>query len=165
MIIAKKLLRDYLILVGIPLVIVLAILKFGEHIQAALAIDGPWVMQTDLPPDASPCADALASFEGRNLVISQSGRYLTAIWDHEPRTKFYGSLRDRAFSLSSLASTSKTGCGASALLLEGRIVDGNGARSLEARLRLPDCGGCGELALYSSPRSIGRRAVPVRGYH
>ena len=163
--VAKKLLLDYMMLVGIPLAIVLVILKLGEHLQASPAIDGAWVMQTDALQDTSPCASTFASFGGRSLVISQSGRYLTAIWDHQPRTKLYGSLRDHAFSLSSVRPPSKTDCGNAALLLEGRIVDGNGARSLEARLRLPDCSACQELALYSSPRSIGRRAVPVRGYH
>ena len=163
--VAKKLLIDYMMLVGIPLAAVLVILKLGEQLKAAPAIDGAWMMQMDAPRDASACASTFASFGGRSLVISQSGRYLTAIWDHQPRTKLYGSLRDHAFTLSSARPASKTGCDDAALLLEGRIVDGNGARSLEARLRLPDCSGCGELALYSSPRSIGRRAVPVRGYH
>lgn len=162
---ARKLLVDYLILVGIPALIVVAILKFGENMRGTPAIDGAWVMRSELPKNPGPCDSLRAAFSGRSLVISQSGRYLTAIWDDEPRRKLYGSLEHRKFRLSSLGGPAQDGCDAAKLLLDGEIVDGNGARSLEARLMLPECGGCGEFTFYANARSISRRAVPVRGYH
>jgi hypothetical protein len=162
--ITKRLFIDYLILVGIPLAIIVVLLQFGEYIQAPPTIDGAWVMQAESPESANPCWEVLSSFGGRSLVISQSGRYISAIWDHRPRTRLYGLLENREFTLSSLRS-SETGCDEAAARLNGRIVDGNGGRSLEARLQLPGCGDCAELEIYSNPRAIGRSAVPARGYH
>lgn len=162
--ITKRLMVEYLVLVGIPLAVILVLLQFGEYIQAAPAIDGAWVMQAESPPGANQCSAAVAGFGGRSLVISQSGRYLTAIWDHRPRTKLYGVLEHREFTLTALGD-SESGCHEATARLNGRIVDRNSGRSLEARLQLPGCEGCAELAFYSNPRAIGRRAVPARGYH
>lgn len=162
--ITKRLVVEYLILVGIPLAIILVLLRFGEQIQAAPTIEGAWVMQAETPSGANPCSQVLAGLGGRSLVISQSGRHITAIWDHRPRTKLYGVLEHREFTLSALG-TAETGCDEAAAMLNGRIVDGNGGRTIEARLQLPGCAGCAELEIYSNPRAIGRSAVPARGYH
>lgn len=153
----KRLVAGYLTLVGLPLVAVLLILKLGEGIQPPPAIDGAWLMEATEPMAGGDCAGFLGGFAGRTLTVSQSGRFLSASWDHQPQTTMRGTLEGNEFTLSS-AGEPQGGCEQGPLRIDGLVLEAGGKHALDARLSAPACDGCGELKL-SSPSQSGRSAT------
>jgi hypothetical protein len=162
--IARRLTIGYLCLVGLPLVVVLLIVRLGESIRALPAVEGSWVMEAPAQPrPAGDCAGFLQGFAGRTLSVSQSGRFLAASWDHQPKTKLRGLLEGSEFTLSS-AGKLRDACEEAPLRIEGLVLEAAGKHTLSASLSVPTCVGCGELKLVSVSRGGSSAAVLPRGF-
>ncbi len=73
----RSAITTYIVLVGLPLVLMLGVLKLGEKLEAPPSISGEWVIeQASAVPDA--CADEAKAVWNRTLSVSQSGQYLNA---------------------------------------------------------------------------------------
>jgi hypothetical protein len=162
--IARRLAIGYLCLVGLPLIAVLLIVKLGEGIPALPSVEGSWAMEAPAQPaPAGECAGFLQGFGGRTLSVSQSGRFLAASWDHQPKIKLRGLLEGSEFTLSSAAKL-RGACEEAPLRIDGLVLDAAGQRTLSARLSVPACAACGELKLVSVSRGGGTAAVLPRGF-
>ena len=161
--IARRLVVGYLSLVGLPLLAVLLILKFGEGIPALPAIEGSWVMEAQTQAEGGACSAFLGEFAGRTLSVSQSGRFLAASWDHRPKTRMRGLLEGSQFTLTSVGEP-RGACEEGPLQIEGLVFDAKGMHALDARLSVPACGGCGELKLVSLSRGGRSAAVLPKGF-
>jgi hypothetical protein len=162
--IARRLAVGYLCLVGLPVVAVLLIVKLGEGIQALPAVEGSWVMEAPaqpLPP--GECAAFLRGFAGRTLSVSQSGRFLAASWEHQPKTKMRGLLEGSEFTLSS-AGRLRDACEGAPLRIDGLVLGAAGKHTLSASLSVPECAECGQLRLVSLSRGGGSAAILPRGF-
>jgi hypothetical protein len=162
--VAKRLVAGYCTLVGLPLLVVLLVLKLGEGITAAPTIDGAWVMdaRADSAGDGD-CAAFLEQFGGRTLTVSQSGRFLSASWEHRPDTTLRGELAGDRFTLSS-AGEAQGSCEQAPLRIDGHLLGAQGKHTLNARLSLPSCAACGGLELVSLSHNGSAAAVLPRGF-
>jgi hypothetical protein len=162
--IARRLVVGYFSLVGLPLLIVLLILKLGEGIQGPPSIDGSWVMEAQShSPAPGECSPFLAGFAGHTLSVSQSGRFLAAAWDNQPGLKLRGMLEGNEFTLSS-AGKLRGNCEQVPLRIDGRVFEARGKHALDARLSVADCGACGELRLVAVSRGAGSTVVLPKGF-
>jgi hypothetical protein len=168
----KRLVAGYLTLVGLPLLLVLLILKLGEGIRPPPSIDGAWVMdaktnsretESQKTEAGADCAGYLGAFSGRTLTVSQSGRFLSASWDHYPETTLRGQLEGKQFTLTSGGKPTGA-CDAAPLRIEGLLLETEGKHALDARLSVPSCRGCGELELVSLSHNGSSTAVLPRGF-
>jgi hypothetical protein len=148
--VTKRLLGGYLIMVGIPVVVIAIVMHVGGALVAPPSINGDWIMQWETPDAAAKCEDRLP--DGSALAISQSGRHLTAHWNQNRAASMRGTLDNGHFTLCSLGSSSEE-CSYDPLHLSGRILEENGSRRLEVRLdSIAD--DCKDLVLLSSWRRI-----------
>jgi hypothetical protein len=162
--VAPRLVVGYFSLVGLPLLVVLLILKLGEGIHAQPSIDGSWVMEAQSQPQTSgDCSRFLGEFVGHTLMVSQSGRFLAASWDHRPEIKMRGLLEGSEFTLNS-AGRVRDGCEEAPLRIDGRLLEAAGKHALDAHLSVPECSACGELKLVSLSRGGRSAAVLPRGF-
>jgi hypothetical protein len=86
-----KVVVQYLLLVGIPLLCLLGVLWAGADLQAPQSVGGVWAVAID-PSTALGCA-GMDTWEGDpQLVISQSGDQLTLLFNDTSRTRLDGKL-------------------------------------------------------------------------
>jgi hypothetical protein len=162
--VAKRLVAGYFTLVGLPLLVVLLVLKLGEGIAAPPAIDGAWVMEArGVAPADGDCSAFLQEFGGSTLTVSQSGRFLSASWEHRPDTTLRGELAGDRFTLSSAGEAQGT-CEQAPLRIDGYLLQAQGTHALDVRLSLPSCNACGGLELVSLSHNGGAAGVLPRGF-
>ena len=156
--VVKRLVAGYAAMVGVPLLILLIVFSAGSKLVAPPAIDGAWTMQP-ASPALEGCPQAVADVAGGALVISQSGRHLTAHWTHDKARGLSGVIDERRFVLCS-ARRSNEECSLDPGRLEGRILEEDGARRLEVRLPPESGAECKELIVQSGWREI-KRGLPT----
>jgi len=79
----RRFVLAYILLVGVPLLGLAGVLKFGRGLSAPISVDGVWKLSTDgthLPPQ---CAKGLAFLQGSLMTFSQSGKDVTVTVNSE----------------------------------------------------------------------------------
>lgn len=76
--ISRRLLIEYLLMVGLPLVLMLAVLHQGRTIEAPAEVQGSWKFTLSGSTATGSCDPVLQDVAGFAISISQSGSYLTA---------------------------------------------------------------------------------------
>ena len=76
--ITRRLLIEYLLMVGIPLILLLGVLHQGRSLQAPAEIQGDWKLALNSSAATPAPCGPLRGLDGSAIVISQSGSYLTA---------------------------------------------------------------------------------------
>lgn len=67
----------YILLVGLPLLGLVAVLKVGRQLSAPISLQGEWKLETQVVhPQSAPCGQLLAMFQDSIMGISQSGKGL-----------------------------------------------------------------------------------------
>jgi hypothetical protein len=153
----------YLVLVGVPLLAIVLALRAGGGISAPVSIDGVWELESPSLGAFGNCPGALPLAAGNAFEIVQSGRFLIAKFQQDPKTTLSGVLDQRRFILCSLGDLSEA-CSRDSLHLNGGVLEEGAARRLELHLR-PHSEGCGEVVLLSNWRPIKVAASPQRGYN
>lgn len=148
----KRLLSGYLMMVGIPLIVIVVVMNAGRDLVAPPSIGGGWAMQWADPDAAAKCKERLPEAVGGSLAISQSGRHLTAFWNEDGASAMKGTLDQGQFTLCPIGTSSES-CSSDPLHLTGRILEENGERRLEVQL-YPLSDDCQDLVLLSSWRKI-----------
>jgi hypothetical protein len=83
----------YIFLVGIPVIIVFILLRFGENtLTAPVHIGGIWLLESPLQTAKSSCEDLNLDYEDPTLNISQSGPHIVLFFNDENQTALKGTL-------------------------------------------------------------------------
>ena len=139
--IARRLLIEYLLMVGVPFILLLGVLHRGQALKAPADIQGNWQVAVNGPSVAgSSCETVLGSLDGSPMTISQSGSYLTASI-HKEHLTFRGRSEGESLWLESVPRKDSVLNG-DMLRLTGAVVDEHGSRVIRGMVLMPrmmDC--------------------------
>ena len=156
----RKLVRDYILFVGVPLLALVGILRAGRHLTAPVAVHGNWSVQADFGPwRGVPCGALLINSQPLLLRIDQSGSNLTLTLDDPQETALPGTID--GFSLSTTSSTGRggtapaprpdAGClGPQSLRIQASVIQHEKQRSLAGTFNLDGCASCPPIAFSAS---------------
>jgi hypothetical protein len=159
----RKLVRDYILFVGIPLLALVGILRAGKHLSAPVAVHGNWSVQADFGPwQGVPCGALLINSQPLLLRIDQSGSALTLTLNDPARTALPGTMD--GFSLSTTFSAGRggtapaprpdAGClGSQSLRIQATVIQQEKQRSLAGTFNLDGCASCPPIA-FSATRQM-----------
>jgi hypothetical protein len=156
----------YILLVGLPIVGLVAVIKSGRGLTAPISVDGLWRIQVDPESLASlPCGKAIAENPETTLAISQSGKNFTLSLANGPRSTSSGTIDSAAVKASIAPApdwSAQAGCGASQGLTLVATVDAKAdPRTLAGHLSANNCPTCGVVPFHAV-----RQNPPVkRGLH
>jgi hypothetical protein len=125
--IKNNLTSGYVLFVGIPLLILIGVLRAGSGLSAPPAVSGEWTVE----PTTNKCAGPAA------VTISQTGADLIVTFNDPPKTTLAGRLES-----GQISAVSSTAGACRPLHLEAAIVGKPGRRSLEGRLSFDGCNTC-----------------------
>jgi hypothetical protein len=136
----------YILLVGLPVVGLVAVLKTGRTLKAPISVDGSWQFHADqVQLAALPCAKVLADADTA-LVISQSGKNFTLGISNDTKSTGSGVLEgtDLRASLSpSDEWSTQAACGGRhELSLIATVDPDDDPRSLVGKLTVKNCPSC-----------------------
>jgi len=158
----SKLVRDYILFVGVPLLALVGILRAGSHLTAPVAVHGDWNVQADFGPwQGVPCGALLNNSQPLQLRIDQSGSNLTLTLNDPQETALPGTID--GFSLSTTFSTGQggtaraprpnAGClGSQSLRIQAAVNQHEKQRSLAGTFRLDGCASCPPMAFSATRR-------------
>jgi hypothetical protein len=140
--ITRRLLIEYLLMVGVPFILLLGVLHRGQALKAPADIQGNWQLAVNGSSAAgSSCETVLRSLDGSPMIISQSGSYLTASMLHKERLTLRGRSEGASLWLESVPSKDSVLNG-DMLRLAGAVVDEQDSRVIRGTLLMPrmvDC--------------------------
>jgi len=158
----RKLVTDYIIFVGIPLLALVGILRAGKHLTAPVALHGNWSVQADFHPwQGVPCGALLINSQPLLLRIDQSGSILTLTLNDPAKTALPATIE--GFSLSTTFSTGRggtapaprpdAGClGSQSLRIQATVNQHEKQRSLAGTFMLDGCASCPPIAFSATRR-------------
>jgi hypothetical protein len=165
----RKLVTDYIIFVGVPLLALVGILRAGKHLTAPVALHGSWSVQADFRPwQGVPCGALLISSQPLLLRIDQEGSNLTLTLNDPAKTVLPGTIN--GFSLSTTfaagrggtapAPRSDSGClGSQSLRIQATVNQHEKQRSLAGTFNLDGCASCPPIA-FSATRQMPTGGTP-----
>ena len=165
----RKLVADYVLFVGVPLLALVGILRAGNHLHAPVALHGDWSVQADFGPwQGVPCGALLINSQPLQLRIDQSGSDLTLTLNDPAKTALPGTID--GFSLSTTLSTGRggtapaprpdAGClGSQSLRIQAAVNQHEKQRSLAGTFRLDGCASCPPIA-FSATRQMPTGKAP-----
>ncbi|MGO8735548.1 MAG: hypothetical protein ACLQVM_22445 [Terriglobia bacterium] len=152
----RKLVTDYIIFVGVPLLALVGILRAGKHLTAPVAVHGTWSVQADFHPwQGVPCGALLINSQPLLLGIDQSGSNLTLTLNDPAKTALPATID--GFSLSTTFSAGRggtapaprpdAGClGSQPLRIQATVNQHEKQRSLAGTFNLDGCASCPPVA-------------------
>ena len=152
----SKLVRDYILFVGVPLLALVGILRAGSHLTAPVAVHGDWSVQADFGPwQGVPCGALLINSQPLLLRIDQSGSNLTLTLNDAAKTALPATIE--GFSISTTFPTGRggtapaprpdSGClGSQSLRIQAAVNQHEKQRSLAGTFRLDGCASCPPVA-------------------
>jgi len=145
----RKLIVAYLILVGLPLLALLAILRGGERLTPPVSVGGAWNIDADFSALASTaCKNLMLGVKQPLLSISQSGPSLALTFNNSQRTTLAGTINDTKLSTEpehSDASTVGNCVDPRAIRVVAQVAKQAGQRILTGTLSLMDCAECAPI--------------------
>lgn len=164
----RKLVTDYIIFVGVPLLALVGILRAGSHITAPVALRGNWNVQADFAPwRGVPCGALLLNSQPLLLAIDQSGSNLTLTLNDPARTALPATIAGYSLSTPSPAGRDGTapaphpdaGCLVSqSLRIQAAVNQHEKQRSLAGTFSLEGCASCPPIAFSATRQMPTRRA-------
>jgi hypothetical protein len=161
-----KLVRDYVLFVGVPLLALVGILHAGKHLAAPVALHGDWNVQADFGPwQGVPCGVQLLKSSPLLLRIDQSGGDLTVTLNDLAGTALPATVN--GFSLATTLPTgegtapaplSSSGClGSQSLRIQATVNQHEKQRTLKGTFSLDGCASCPPIAFSATrPMPTGR---------
>jgi hypothetical protein len=123
----NRLTYGYLLLVGVPLLVLVSASELGKGITAPPAIAGEWTLQTS---DPLPCVGA------PNVTITQSGEEIVVSLHDANKTRWQGLLQNARLN-------AQGGCGSGKTARFEAAVEGERTkRSLRGQLWVDGCATC-----------------------
>jgi hypothetical protein len=144
----------YVLLVGLPLIGLLAVLRSGRSLTAPISVDGLWQIQADPARLAAlPCGKSIAAAPDTALAISQSGRNFTLSLANGPKTEASGVLEGHTLKASlapSVAWSAEPGCGENRELSLVATVDSKAEpQSLAGYFSVNHCPACAPVEFHA----------------
>jgi hypothetical protein len=140
--ITRRLLIEYLLMVGVPFILLLGVLHRGQTLKAPADIQGNWQLAVNGSSAAgSSCETVLRSLDGAAVTITQSGSYLTASMVNGEHSTLRGRSEGVSLWLESVPSEDSVLNG-DMLRLTGAVVDEQDSRVIRGTLLMPrmvDC--------------------------
>jgi len=170
-----RVLVTYLGLVGVPLLVLLVILRAGLHLPATASVGGPWDVDANFSSLADkPCGSLVSSLQRPALNITQSGRELTVILNNSQKTTLAGALSGSKLIAGNPAETmhGTNGQGATpncgdpqAIHIEAALSGPAGSRTMAGTMSLTGCPDCKPVAFHAAPQTAqqqkaGQQLVP-----
>jgi hypothetical protein len=135
----------YILLVGLPIVGLVAVLRTGRTLKAPISVDGAWQLQADpVRLAALPCGKALTDVDSA-LVISQSGSNFTLNISNVPKSRGFGVLGGRNLTASLTPGeewSAQTSCAGNELALTATIDPNTAPHALTGTLSVKNCPSC-----------------------
>jgi hypothetical protein len=132
----------YILLVGLPILGLVAILKSGRAMAAPISVDGTWALQANPAGlESLSCGQSLTTSD---LAISQSGGSFTLTLSNAPKSSASGVLTGTALRASVLrSSVDDVDCGRGHELVILATVDPKATpRSLAGTISVNNCPSC-----------------------
>ena len=140
--IARRLLIEYLLMVGVPFILLLGVLHRGEALKAPADIQGNWqVAVNGSSVTGSSCETVLELLGGSPMTIFQSGSYLTAGMANQEHFTLRGRSEGESLWLESVPSKDSVLNG-DMLRLTGAVVHEQGSRVIRGTLLMPRMTDC-----------------------
>lgn len=134
-------LLTYLVLVGTPLLAMLAVLRAGEGMSAPAAIHGTYLLTT--PPPGEDCIEPTLLVNDRRVVIAQSGASVQIRLGADTGIVLRGHTAGAEFDAAGpMPEVRRARCGADSVTFEGRVTRTEAAWLLAGTLRLVPCDTC-----------------------
>jgi hypothetical protein len=130
----------YLLLVGVPLLGLLAILTAGEQLVPPQAVGGAWTVEGE----GSPCVLVMNEPRPTLMNVSQSGTRAEVVFTDEAGTRL--SLRLEGDSVTGSGTAAEvSGCHGDSLALHGRLQTTGTTTKITGALRRVGCAECGTV--------------------
>jgi hypothetical protein len=137
----------YILLVGLPLLGLAGVLRFGQGLSAPISVNGVWKLGADgAPLPAGKCGKGLAFLQDALLTISQSGKELIVSVNNESLAIGSGVMEGTTLkaTLPLLETTTKEPiCGSDNVITLTATVDPKlEPRSMQGTISLRECDSC-----------------------
>ncbi|MEO8659001.1 MAG: hypothetical protein ABI693_11050 [Bryobacteraceae bacterium] len=141
---ANRLTYGYLLLVGVPLLVLVSASELGKGITAPPAVAGEWTLQT---------TDPLSCVDAPNVTITQSGEEVVVSLHDAKKTRWQGLLQNARLNASG-------SCGGKTARFEAAVEGERSKRILRGQLWVDGCDTCARASFTAtrspSPKEGGR---------
>jgi hypothetical protein len=134
----------YIFLVGLPVLILVGVLKSGRTLSAPFSVDGTWKFQTQASQaSVSPCSNFFAQVSNQPLTISQSGNVLVITLNNGAKTTT-GALDGKSLKaqFTGAPDSNSANCSDRALTLTATLDPQTDPRTLRGTLSAENCSSC-----------------------
>ena len=147
--VTRRLMVAYVLLVGLPLVLLLTILRAGSHLKAPLSVSGAWTVTADLTPIAGTrCKEMLENIRQPFINVSQSGTKLIFNLNDNAGTAIPGAIQDATLTMAQDSALSSTdGCGdPRGIYLNAKVENQGPERTMTGVLGFRGCDACAPVS-------------------
>ena len=154
----RKFVIAYIVLVGLPLLGMVAALRSGRHLTAPISVDGTWKIEANLTSIGNrSCANQVSSVLSSPLVISQSGPNLVV---SSSSAKTSSGTIDGTNLQFPLVPAADSGCGSGQTITLAAVLDSKSdADTFAGHLTGTDCASCAPIEFHAikqrKPRAAG----------
>lgn len=147
--VTRRLVVAYVLLVGLPLVLLLTILRAGSHLTAPISVGGAWTVTADLAPIAGTrCKELLENIRQPFINVSQSGTRLIFNLNDKAGTTIPGAIQDASVTMAQdSALSSAGGCSdPQTIYLKAKVENQGPDRTMTGILGFRGCDACAPVS-------------------
>jgi hypothetical protein len=147
--VTRRLVVAYVLLVGLPLILLLSILRTGSHLKAPLSVGGAWTVTADLTPIADTrCKELLENIRQPFINVSQSGTKLIFNLNDRAGTAIPGEIQDATLTMAQDNALSFTaGCkDPQSIYLKAKVENQGPERTMTGILGFNGCATCAPVS-------------------
>jgi hypothetical protein len=149
----RRLFIEYVLMVGLPLVLLVGVLHQGRTLQAPVAVEGTWEFALNgSAATGASCDPLLRDVSGFAMSVSQSGSYLTATMVDSGRRVLRGRSDGSVFWLESVRLNGPSP-NSNLLRLTGTVRDAQGGKLIRGALLMPRSVDCPPVAFEARMQS------------
>ena len=149
----NRLTLGYVLLVGVPLLFLVATLRAGGSLAAPPSVGGEWLIET--ASSENTCLAPLVSSRQPALTVYQSGTELSIVANDARRVTFTGELKDRNITGTALYKDDAARCGREMLIhLNATLVGRPGKGALQGQFLVNDCDSCPPVSFRATKPAV-----------
>jgi hypothetical protein len=149
----RRLLIEYLLMVGVPLILLIGVLHRGRALEAPAEVEGDWKLALNSSAVTNaPCGPILRDVDGSAISISQSGSFLTASMSNSEHRTLRGRSEGSELWLESVRHDDPA-MNNDLLRLTGAVSEARSGRLIRGALLMPRSVGCPPLAFEATSQS------------
>ena len=146
----KRFMVLYLLFVGLPLLVLMDVFKYGRTLSAPISVSGAWKLEIGVqPPSTFPCENLISFIQKDFISISQSGKTLALRLNNSPNLVASGLIEGNLITASFLPSANSPEdlhCGDNASLVLTASLNGKAlAEVLTGTLSITGCSSCPDV--------------------